>query len=281
MVSSQSIHSRTSSRRSSESRAKPFFPPWTLEQSFFAASGGITVDTSTFWPHPTLTFTPAGVLELAKAGLLPSLPLSEVKDKSKTDVIATILVSIQSIWFIAQCFARLARHLPLTLLEIHTLVQLLCILTITIIWAKKPYNPVARALPPTTHERLLDMAALFAIDPHLLPTTLNPHKNRLVYPVDITEATQAYTTAASAATTTTDRKPALPFTPASPEIDHSKIAALHTRASRALDHLRRRHRAAVISSPVGQSPPPPSLTFACPHVVRARSDRVVQLDCFR
>lgn len=251
MVSSHFAHSRTPSRSSSTvSSPKPQCSPWTLSQAFFAVSGGIKVSSSTFWTQPALTFTPPGIIELARGGLLPSaIPLMH-----KRDPIATILTSIQCLWFIAQTITRLFHHLPLTLLEIHTLASVLIIILVTLIWLPKPYNSTAP--PPHASDRLTDLAALFAIDPHLAHT-LNPHKNRLVYPVDITECTEAYTK-----TTTT------PLT----GDDHAKIAELHLRASRALEHLRRRYRADVISSPVGQSPPPPSLTYKSPHVVGVRRE---------
>ncbi|KAL1626161.1 hypothetical protein SLS54_002995 [Diplodia seriata] len=274
MVSTHSAHSRTPSRGSASPITKTVFSSWTLNDAFLAVSGGLTVDSSSFWTTDTLTFTPAGILELARAGLLPHTRPSTVPDKSKRDTIAIFLVAIQCLWFTAQFLARLSYRLPVTLLEITTLTHLLCTLAIAGTWARKPWNAASNTAPPlacSSHERQTDLAALFAIDPHL-SHTLNRDKNRLVYPIDITEATEALTNATFSPKTTT-----MPLSKAKKrtsawqlsEEGHAKVAELHSRACRALEHLRRRHRALVIGSHVGQSPPPPSLRFVEPHVVGA------------
>ncbi|OJD31213.1 uncharacterized protein BKCO1_5100070 [Diplodia corticola] len=280
MVSSQYAHSRTPSRSSASPPTKPLFSPWTLNDAFLAVSGGLTADSSTFWTTDTLTFTPAGILELARAGLLPATRPSTVPDKSKRDGIAIFLVAIQCLWFTAQFLARLAHRLPVTLLEIGTLAHLLCTLAIASTWARKPWNAASTAcrppLPHPSHERQTDLAALFAIDPHL-SHTLNPDKNRLVYPIDITEATEALTNASfpprlTASSKTKRRTSAWQLSAEG----HAKVAELHARACRALEHLRRRHRAQVIGSHVGRAPPPPSLRFVQPRVVARRSDWSVE-----
>ncbi|KAL1635064.1 Cytoplasmic tRNA 2-thiolation protein 2 [Diplodia intermedia] len=250
---------------------KTVFSPWTLNDAFLAVSGGLTVDSSSFWTTDTLTFTPAGILELARAGLLPPTRPSTVPDKSKRDSIAIFLVVIQCLWFTAQFLARLSHRLPVTLLEITTLTHLLCTLAIAGTWARKPWNAASNTAPPlacSSHERQTDLAALFAIDPHL-SHTLNRDKNRLVYPIDITEATEALTNATFSPKTTTSRRAKRTSAWQLSEEGHAKVAELHSRACRALEHLRRRHRALVIGSHVGQSPPPPSLRFVEPHVVGA------------
>ncbi|EKG15658.1 hypothetical protein MPH_07093 [Macrophomina phaseolina MS6] len=257
IVSSHFTHSRNPSRSSSTaSPPKAQIPPWTLSQAFAAVSGSITVPSSTFWACDNLTFTPPGIVELARAGLLPSITPST----HKRDRIATLVVSVQSLWFIAQAIARLCNHLPLTLLEIHTLASLFITIFLSLVWLPKSFMPSTP--PPHDSDRLTDLAALFAIDPHL-SHNLNPDKNRLVYPVDITECTEAYTKATSQSPRAGGKLT---------EDDHAKIAELHVRASRALEHLRRRYRAEVISSPVGQSPPPPNLTYKSPHVVGDRCE---------
>lgn len=246
MVSTHTFGSRTPSRQA-ETRTKPHFSPWTMEQAFFAVSGGITVDSSIFWPQPHLTFTPAGVLQLARAGVLPPIPTTTAahNTKAKTDAIAIALVSLQALWFTSQALTRLAHARPLPLLETLTLTHLACTLAITLTWFRKPSSHLPL---PHLSDRLTDLAALLAIDPHTSPT-LNPIKNRLVYPIDLSEATQASTHQGRT------------------EADHEAIAHLHTRANRALDHLRRRYRAAVISAPVGHAPPLPELVFREPLVV--------------
>jgi len=136
--------------------------PWTLEQAFYATCGGIAVKSSSFWHQTSLTFTPAGVVDLAACGLLPVVPEQLVKDKSKADTLAKLFVCVQAGWFLIQSIARLTQHLPLTLLEIHTLAHILCAFCMYCLWIQKPYNVEY----PTYLEdqRAIDLAALFALD---------------------------------------------------------------------------------------------------------------------
>jgi hypothetical protein len=85
-----------------------------------------------------LTFTPKGVLLLARCGYLPSVPLSEIKDKSKTDEMGKLLACIQALWMVIQIITRLASGMPITLLEITTMGHVLCALIIYALWWYKP-----------------------------------------------------------------------------------------------------------------------------------------------
>ena len=137
------------------------FEPWTTTQAFYAVIGGFAVKSTSFWKKPYITLTPAGIMELAKMGLLPQLSKEEIEDKSKADTIAKALICIQAGWFFVQSMTRLANGLPLTLLEIHTLTHVGCALGMYLLWFKKPYN-VSR---PTLCEdpRVVDLVALFAL----------------------------------------------------------------------------------------------------------------------
>ncbi|KAF1960890.1 hypothetical protein CC80DRAFT_266608 [Byssothecium circinans] len=75
-------------------------PTWTHEQAFFATSGGFAVDTSSFYPLPTLTLTPSALQFLASHGLLPTTTPATVSDKSKADYVAKVLVCVQAGWFL-------------------------------------------------------------------------------------------------------------------------------------------------------------------------------------
>ncbi|KAF2453671.1 hypothetical protein BDY21DRAFT_123723 [Lineolata rhizophorae] len=136
--------------------------PWSLEQAFFALSGGIAVASDSFWTHSKLTFTPAGIVELARVGHLPNISLETVADKSKANTIAKVLVCVQASWFFVQSMARLASALPLTLLELHILTHIACALCIYLLWMKKPYDVESAIV--LDDEDTVDMAALFAAD---------------------------------------------------------------------------------------------------------------------
>lgn len=128
------------------------------ETSFHAVSGGIAVNSSTFWPEPCVTFTPAGILELAKVGLLPDISEDEIEDKSKADILAKALTCLQAGWFFVQSMARVVKGLPLTLLEIYTLAHIACALSLYYLWLRKPYSVNV----PTLYDdpRIMDLAAL-------------------------------------------------------------------------------------------------------------------------
>ena len=137
---------------------------WTIEDAFFAAIGGYAVRSDSFWPSTyseTLTFTPLGIIELARLGLLTKADSATVSDKSKADVVAKIIVCIQATWFFFQCIARLIQGLSVTLLEIHVLAHVACTFVMYFFWFHKPYNVEHPII--LTDEKVLDFAALFAV----------------------------------------------------------------------------------------------------------------------
>lgn len=155
---------------------KGHFIPWKLEQAFFAVAGGLCVESSSFYPLDRLTFTPIGVLVLAKAGLLPIVEPTIVKDKSKADGLGKCIVCIQAAWFLVQCLARLAQRLPLTLLEVHTLAHIFCAFAMYAIWFKKPYDVHSPIV--LEDEDITDLAAFFALQPYMPPVMEDTMKMR-------------------------------------------------------------------------------------------------------
>ena len=103
--------------------------------------GGFVLDISRIHDlHGKMTITHHGVLKLARNGLF--LPISEesISDKSKADLLAKGLVICQVGWLAAQCIARKVQGLPISLLEIHTLVHVFCAVTMYLIWLSKPLD---------------------------------------------------------------------------------------------------------------------------------------------
>ncbi|KAF2806309.1 uncharacterized protein BDZ99DRAFT_573876 [Mytilinidion resinicola] len=133
---------------------------WTTEAAFFATSGGFAVHSSTFWPTPILTFTPDGLLALAKLNLLP-VPAVTMMDKSKADTGTKILVCLQAGWFLLQTLARLVQHLPVTLLEIHVLAHVGCAFGMYWFWLRKPYDAEYPII--LEDERIRDLVALWVV----------------------------------------------------------------------------------------------------------------------
>lgn len=134
------IFKRLFQRRPKTSKPPLEPPTWTLEQSFFALSGGFALPTP-YLPNIThLTLTPPALTFLAQHGLLPSSTPEAVTDKSKSNNIAKTFVCIQASWFLIQCLARVAQKLPLSLLEVHVITHVLCAFAMYVVWFQKPYE---------------------------------------------------------------------------------------------------------------------------------------------
>ncbi|KAF4497904.1 hypothetical protein FAGAP_5916 [Fusarium agapanthi] len=60
--------------------------------------------------------------------------------KSKADYLQKILVAMQVIWMAMQCIARKIKNLPLSLLEVHTMVHVVCAIFLYLCWFRNPLN---------------------------------------------------------------------------------------------------------------------------------------------
>ncbi|RSL69878.1 hypothetical protein CEP53_002047 [Fusarium sp. AF-6] len=135
-----------------------------LMYAFFVVMGGVRIDIKDLLSRPdldtesrwgvgslpredvegrgTTTVRVSGttVLWLAGHGHWIKIPRAKITDKSKADTFQKILVLIQVSWMIMQCIARWINKLPLTLLEIHTMVHVVCAMILYGFWFKKPLN---------------------------------------------------------------------------------------------------------------------------------------------
>jgi len=84
--------------------------------------------------------TSAGALFLAEVGLLPDIDVAQVKDKSKADLLTKVLVCFQASWMVVQCIVRDLTRLPISLLELSTVMHVMCALLIYGMWFKKPQD---------------------------------------------------------------------------------------------------------------------------------------------
>ncbi|KAF4431836.1 hypothetical protein F53441_13890 [Fusarium austroafricanum] len=92
-------------------------------------------------PRPlSVRINPKAVVWLAKRGHWISISEKKIDDKSKADVLQKMLVVMQVLWMVIQCIARAIYDLPLSLLEIHTMVHVICALILYMCWFKKPLN---------------------------------------------------------------------------------------------------------------------------------------------
>jgi hypothetical protein len=86
------------------------------------------------------TLRPRGLLHLARQGHFLDIPEDTIRDKSKADILAKGLVCCQVTRMVVQCIARKASGLPVTLLEVHTMVHVVCALSMYALWFHKPLD---------------------------------------------------------------------------------------------------------------------------------------------
>jgi len=111
---------------------------------FFVAMGGVEI----LYPssssssgngdgHVLKTLSPAGVKALAHINLdAVRISRSSIDDRSKADTIQKGLVLLQVTWMAIQCIARKAYGLPICLLELHTMVHVVCAFLMYGFWLK-------------------------------------------------------------------------------------------------------------------------------------------------
>lgn len=112
-----------------------------MTYAYYAVMGGFTVDISHL--HDTLsraTITMKGILFLAQHGHFLMITKESIQDKSKADILAKGLVCVQVLWVVGQAIERKAAGYPTTLLEVHTIVHIVCALILYALWFQKPQD---------------------------------------------------------------------------------------------------------------------------------------------
>ena len=99
--------------------------------------GGIALDISKLLDDENLKrVLPNAIHFLACEGAFVDIPSAIISDKSKANLLGKGLVCIQVVWFVIQCVARKVAGYPLVLLEINTLVHVVCALLMYVLWWK-------------------------------------------------------------------------------------------------------------------------------------------------
>ncbi|KAF8539119.1 hypothetical protein BDD12DRAFT_114325 [Trichophaea hybrida] len=142
-----------------------------LQYGFYAGMGGFQVDT----PTGRMSITACGILSLAHSGVFLSVDPQTIANKCQVDVIPKALAVLQVTWMILDCGLRNAAGSPLSLLEVHTLVQALYALIIYIMWFKKPSGVRDPTIADSsTAQFFLDGAGVNSV----LPTKCTRHTRR-------------------------------------------------------------------------------------------------------
>ena len=143
--------------------------PPKLELGFYAVMGGFEVvikkeatekpgdETATEQAGDETTFrktlTPFGVVLLETLGMFKKQDIDEIKDKSKANNLSKVLACIQALWMVVQAIGRKANGLPLTLLELNTIMHVVSVLAMYALWLNKPQDvvrPTEIAIPDDT-----------------------------------------------------------------------------------------------------------------------------------
>ncbi|TGO78265.1 hypothetical protein BELL_0072g00060 [Botrytis elliptica] len=128
----------TDTIQTSNTTAKPNFD---MVYAHYTMMGGFAADVSHLHNVlKTVTFTTDGILFLSSVGLAPHLDKQEIEDKSKSDLLGKMLAFLQGIWSIGQAIERKFSGYPTTMLEVHTVVHVVCALALYILWATKPLS---------------------------------------------------------------------------------------------------------------------------------------------
>ena len=143
--------------------------PWTHVHSFYALMGGFAYDTANapakFLPNGTtrLTIRLEGlryIVEYAPA-LIPDISEEHIRDKSKADGLAKVLVCLQALWFCVQCLVRVTQSQDISFLELNTFAHAVCALLTYALWWHKPLDIESPTL--LTAEPAWEMCALMYV----------------------------------------------------------------------------------------------------------------------
>ena len=83
-----------------------------------------------------MVLSPEAILQFAREGVFFDITHETISDRSKANLLGKGLVCMQVIWFLIQCVARAAARYPLVLIEVHTMVHVVCALVMYVLWWK-------------------------------------------------------------------------------------------------------------------------------------------------
>ena len=112
---------------------------WTKTHGYFILMGGFMLFEGNV---PKGVLSPERFSELLTAGKIefPTITVEEIEDRSKADGLTKTIALGQTLWFVAQCLARTAQHLDLTLVELLTLSLALLNGMMYFLWWHKPLD---------------------------------------------------------------------------------------------------------------------------------------------
>lgn len=110
--------------------------------AFLVCTGGETICLPDRLPDLPTTLTPEGFRNLFELDDHISIDRKQASNKTKTDALGKTHVCAQGMWMIVQYISRKATGLPVTLLELHVAVHVICALMMYVVWWDKPQDVV-------------------------------------------------------------------------------------------------------------------------------------------
>ncbi|KAA8912299.1 hypothetical protein FN846DRAFT_323056 [Sphaerosporella brunnea] len=123
---------------------------------------------------PSGTLTPHGVLWMAEKKWLPPVSPSYIKDKSKVNLLAKVIVCFQAGWMMLQVIARAGAREEVTLAELHTVLHTVCAATMYITWWYKPVDIDLPTEIELTEEQYKELKLVTADSGAKRPNPTNP-----------------------------------------------------------------------------------------------------------
>ncbi|KZP06206.1 hypothetical protein FIBSPDRAFT_805134, partial [Athelia psychrophila] len=110
---------------------------WKRSHAFLVTMGGFNFHNEDELLYP---LSPETVIELVQRGHLVPPTADEIANQSKGDALSKGVAIAQTLWFVVQCIARGAEHLPVTNLEAMTLAYTVMTVAMYVVWWDKPLN---------------------------------------------------------------------------------------------------------------------------------------------
>jgi hypothetical protein len=106
-----------------------------MKYGFFVVMGGVGVSVQDIYDkREMVVLTAEAVRNLAENKKHIKFPAPRIEDKSKAGIMEKALVILQVLWMVLQCLARRCYGLPLSLLEIHTIVHVVIAILMYSFW---------------------------------------------------------------------------------------------------------------------------------------------------
>lgn len=128
-------------REGSDTLSGPPVSKFDMRYAFYAVMGGFVANVEDMHEsRDFVTLTPTGIRALADRGVLLHVDLETIKDKSKADNLAKILVALQVLWMVVQVSARAGVGYPVSILEVHTFIHVICATAMYIFWFEVSFS---------------------------------------------------------------------------------------------------------------------------------------------